>query len=111
MLIEGSVCVYVCVCVCVCVRARASARTLSHIRLFVTPWTVARQAPLSMEFPWQEYWSCMTFPAQGELPDSRIEPSSPTVLVNSLPLAPPGKLWWVSNINNVAGYSDSSGDF
>ena len=48
--------------------------------------------PLSMGFPWQEYWSGVTFPPQGDLPDSRIEPTSPAVLVNSLPLVPPGKL-------------------
>ena len=42
-------CVYVCVCTC--------AQTLSHVQLFATPWTVAHQAPLSMGFPRQEYWS------------------------------------------------------
>ena len=45
----------VCVCVCVCVCARA--HVVSHIQLFMTPWTVAHQAPLSMGFPRQEYWS------------------------------------------------------
>ena len=42
----------------------------------VTPWTVARQAPLSMEFPRQEYWSGLTFPPPGDLPDPGIEPTS-----------------------------------
>ena len=43
----------------------------------VTPWAVAHQAPLSMGFPWQEYWSELPFPASGDLPNSRIKPSSP----------------------------------
>ena len=43
----------------------------------VTPWTVARQAPLSMGFPRQEYWSGLSFASQGDLPDPGIEPTSP----------------------------------
>ena len=65
---------YMCVCVCVCVLARA--RMLSHIWLFVTPWTVAHQAPLSMGFPRQEYWSGLPFSSPGTLPDPGIEPTS-----------------------------------
>ena len=48
----------------------------SCIQLFVTPWTVARQAPLSMGFPRQEYWSEWPFPPPGDLPDPNIEPAS-----------------------------------
>ena len=48
--------VCVCVCVCVCVQARARAHVLSCVQLFVTPWNVAHQAPLFMEFSRQEYW-------------------------------------------------------
>ena len=43
---------------------------------FVTPWTVALQAPLSMEFPRQEYWSGLPFPSPGDLPDLGFEPMS-----------------------------------
>ena len=43
---------------------------------FVTPWTVAYQAPLSMGFPRQEYWSWLPFPSPGDLPDPGIEPTS-----------------------------------
>ena len=43
----------------------------------VTPWTVARQAPLSMEFSRQEYWSGLPFPSPGDFPDPGIEPGSP----------------------------------
>ena len=41
-----------------------------------TPWTVARQVPLTMEFSWQEYWSGLPFPLPGDLPDPGIEPES-----------------------------------
>ena len=56
------------VCVCVCV--------LSHVWLFVAPWIVAHQAPLSMEFPRQEYWSELPFPIPGDLSYLGIEPKS-----------------------------------
>ena len=58
--------VYVYVCVC----------KLSHVQLFATPWTVACQAPLSMEFSRQEYWSGLLFPPPRDLPSSGIEPES-----------------------------------
>ena len=48
----------------------------SHVRLFAVPWTVAHQAPLSMEFSWQEYWSVLPFPTPGDLPNPGIEPAS-----------------------------------
>ena len=49
---------------------------LSLIRLFATTWTIAHQAPLSMGFSWQEYWSGMLCPPPGDLPDPWIEPVS-----------------------------------
>ena len=55
---------------CVCV--------LSRDRLFVTPWTGARQTPLSMEFFRQEYWSVLPFPPLGDLPKPGIRPTSPS---------------------------------
>ena len=57
----------------------------------VTPWTVARQAPLSNEFSKQEYWSGLPFPSPGDLPDPGIEPGSSTLWTNSLLSEPPGK--------------------
>ena len=48
---------------------------------FLTPWTVARQAPLSIGFPRQEYWSGLPFPSLGGLPDPGIEPASPALAV------------------------------
>ena len=47
--------------------------SLSHAPLFVTPWTVAGQAPVSIRFPRQEYWSGLPFPSPGDLPDPEIE--------------------------------------
>ena len=49
-----------------------------------TPWTVARQASLSMGFSRQEYWSGLPFPSPGDLPDSGIKPGSPAVQADSL---------------------------
>ena len=51
----------------------------------VTPWTVARQAPLSMGFSRQGYWSGLPFPSPGALPDPGIEPRSPALQAESLP--------------------------
>ena len=59
---------------------------------WATPWTVARQAPLSMEFSRQEYWSGQPFPSPGALPDPGIEPRSPATQVDSLSSEPLGKL-------------------
>ena len=53
------------------------AQSLSRVRLFVTPWTVAPQAPLSTGFPRQESWSGLLFPPPGALSDSGIEIMSP----------------------------------
>ena len=57
---------------------------------FSTPWTVAHQAPLSMGFPRQEYWSGLPFLSPGDLPDPRIKPVSPTWQADSLPLSHQG---------------------
>ena len=53
----------------------------------MTPQTVARQAPLSLEFPRQEYWSWLPFPPPGDLPDPGIELGSPAWQADSLPLS------------------------
>ena len=50
---------------------------LSCVRLFAIPWTVARQAPLFMVFPRQEYWSELPFPPLGDFPDPGIKTASP----------------------------------
>ena len=71
---------------CVCVMS------LSCIQLFATQWTVAHQAPLSMEFSRHEYyWSGLPRPSPGDLPDLGIKPRSPELEADSLLSEPPGK--------------------
>ena len=67
-------------------------KSLSRVRLFVTPWTVAYQVPPSMGFSRQECWSGLPFPSPGDLPDPGIEPGSPALQADALPSEPPGKL-------------------
>ena len=57
----------------------------------MTPWTVACQAPLSLEFSRQEYWSGLPFPSPGDLPNLGIEPGSPELQADSSLPEPPGK--------------------
>ena len=54
----------------------------------MTPWTVARQAPLSMDFSRQEYWDGLPFPSPGDLPNPGVEPGSLTLQADSLPQDP-----------------------
>ena len=63
----------------------------SCVQLFAAPWTIARQAPLSMGFSRREYWSELPFPSQRDLPDPGIKPGSPALQVDSLPSEPLGK--------------------
>ena len=71
-------------------------KSLSCVRLFMTLWTVAHQAPPSMEFSRQEYWSRLPFPALGDLPDPGIEPLSPALA---------GDFFTTSIIQRVVGSS------
>ena len=64
----------------------------SHVWLFVTLWTVAYQAPPSIRFSKQEYWSGLPFPSPWNLPDPGIEPGSAALQADSSPSEPPGKL-------------------
>ena len=66
-------------------------KSLSLVRLFASPWTRAHQAPPSMEFSRQEYWSGLPFPSPGDLPNPGIEPRSPTLQADALTSEPPGK--------------------
>ena len=56
---------------------KVKVKSLSRVRFFATPWTVAYQVPLSMGFSRQRYWSGLPFPSPGDLPDPGIEPGSP----------------------------------
>ena len=69
-------------------------KSLSRVRLFATPWTVTYQAPLSMGFSRQEYWSGLPCPPSGDLPNPGIKPRAPmapTWQAHSLPLSQLGK--------------------
>ena len=67
-------------------QVKVKVKSLSHVRLFATLWTVAHQAPPSMGFSRQEYWSGLPFPSPGDLPNPGIEPQSPTLQADALTL-------------------------
>ena len=69
---------------------KVKVKSLSHVRLFVTPWDVAYQASLSMGFSRQGYWNGLPLPSPGDLPNPGIEPSSPTLQADALSSEPPG---------------------
>ena len=70
---------------------KVKVESLSRVRLSATPWTVACQASLSMEFSRQEYWSGQPFSSPGDLPNPGMEPRSLILQADSLPFDPPGK--------------------
>ena len=77
---------------CVLCWMKVKVKLLSRFRLFATPWTIAYQAPPSVEFSRQEYWSGLPFPSPGDLPNTGIEPGSPALQAGALPSAPSGKM-------------------
>ena len=86
---------------CVC------AQSLSRVQLFATQWTVTHQAPLSMEFSRQEYWSRLAFPALGDLPDPANEPASPALAGGFsffFTTEPPGKPYTLHRVEQM--YND-----
>ena len=72
-------------------KVKVKVKSLSRVRLFVTPWTVAYQLRPSMGVSKQEYWSGLPFRSPGDLPDPGIEPGSPTFQADALTSEPPGK--------------------
>ena len=70
---------------------KVKAKSLSGVGLFATPWTVAHQAPPSMGFSRQEYWSGVPLLSPGDLPNPGIEPRSPALQADTLTSEPPGK--------------------
>ena len=79
------------------------ACVLSQVQLFAAPWTVARQAPLSMGFLRQKYWRGLPFPSSGGLPDPGIEltsPAFPACQEDSLPL------YHLGSPSSIIGYSN-----
>ena len=77
-------------------------KLLSHVQLFAIPWTVAYQAPPSMEFSRQKYWSGLPFPSPGDLPDPGIEPRFPTLQADGLLSEPPGKPLYTCTTSNLS---------
>ena len=73
------------------VKVKVKVKSLSRVRLFATPWTVAHQAPQSMGFSRQEYWSGLPFPSPGDLPNPGIESRSPALQADALTSELPGK--------------------
>ena len=65
-------------------------KSLSRVRLLAIPWTATHQAPLSMGFSRQGYWSGLPFPSPGYFPDPGIEPRSPALQEDTLTSEPPG---------------------
>ena len=82
----------VCVCGGVCISMDTHALSRSVVSNSAAPWTVACQAPLSMEFSRQEYWVGLPCPPPGDLPNPGVEPGSPTLQADSLPSEPPGTI-------------------
>ena len=62
-----------------------SVKSLSWVWLFETPWTIVHQVPLSVGFSRQEYWSGLSFPYPGDLPNPGMEPGSPALQADSVP--------------------------
>ena len=81
-------------------------KLLSRVQLFATPWIIAYQAPPSMEFSRQEYWSGLPFPSPGNLPDPGIEPMSPALQADTLPSEPPGKPKYMVSFKEVSQFGD-----
>ena len=85
---------------------KVKVKSLSRVRLFAAPWTVAHQAPPSLGFSRQEHWSGLPFPPPGDLPDPGIKPRSPTLQADALTSEPPGKPqdYVKQEVNDIAIY-------
>ena len=85
----------------------SEVKSLSRVRLFAIPWTVAYQPPPSMGFSRQACWSGLPFPSPGAPPDSGIEPGSPTLWADALPSEPQGS---PKQNRNITRHIDDSED-
>ena len=82
---RSTYCLILCIYVCM--------RVLRRVQLLATPWTIAYQAPLSMGFSRQEYWSGLSFPPPGNLPNPGMEPAFPGLAGRVSTTVSPGKPW------------------
>ena len=94
--------VYSGILLCVC-------QSLSRVRLFETPWIVARQASLLMEFSRPENWRGLPFSSPGDLLNPGIEPGSPALPADSLPYEPPGSHYSAIKRNKIVPCKDLDG--
>ena len=86
---------------------KRKVKSLSHVRFFATPWTVAYQAPLSMGFSRQEYWSGLPFPSPGDLPYPGSKPRSPTLQADASPSEPPNcQIKYTLNVGLMSPFSE-----
>ena len=86
---------------------KVKVKLLSHVQLFATLWTLARQAPLSMGFSRQEHWSGLPFPSPRDLPNPGIESQPPELQADALSSEPPGKLESASiTLNDKRDFAD-----
>ena len=81
---------------------KVKVKSLSRVQLFATPWTIAHQAPPSLEFSRQEYWSGLPFPSPGDLPNPWIEPGSPALQADALPSEHQGSTRYKINVQITA---------
>ena len=86
-------------------KVKVKVKSLSRVQLLVTPWTVAYQAPPSMGFSRQEYWSGLSFSSPGDLPDPEIDPGSPALQADYLPSEPPGKPLSVNSTSLIINFA------
>ena len=73
--------------------SKSKCESLCRVWLFATPWSLAQQAPLSLNFSRQECWSGLPFPSPGDLPNPGLEPRSPALQADSLLSEPQGSPW------------------
>ena len=77
-------------------------KLLSRVQLFATQWSVSYQAPQSIGFSRQEYWSGLPFPSPGDLPNPGVEPGSPALQADALPSGGV-QPWWIQGDSKVGG--------
>ena len=75
----------------------AIVQSPSYVQFFVSPWTIAHQAPLPMEFSRKKYWSGLPFPSPGDLHNPAIEPTCPALAVGYFTTEPSGKSFFSSS--------------
>ena len=88
-------------------RIKVKVKSFSRVQFFATTWTAAHQAPPSMGFSRQEYWSGLPIPSPEDLPNPGIEPQSPALQADALPFAPPGKSLELNGVDKYSSNKDN----